>query len=267
MEHDGYRFHPRQTEGIYNPARILHNLSHIQIAVTNGVLPSGKTLAELGQYLLSIIPSDPNTLPAQSTLNLISHSAGAMSVFNSLLAKDNASLHCPEGLTQRFRLAELEITSRTQPLLSFLYYSGAVSHSAPSDPPSTETYLSIPNTLARTEFLEEARKMLHLTQHDVGYLRNGIVDFVEKQDFSLFAAAMEAAMRGFTGRASIVAEDAFSSGIFVFEYTFIFIYTFIHTIYSHVYGYESGYSPWRQSGKRVQSRPTNSQGRRKWCCC
>jgi hypothetical protein len=97
------------------------------------------------------------------------------------------------------------------------------------------------------------------------HVRNGIVDLVEKQDFSLFATAVEAVMSGFSGQDAIVAEDAY---VCAFSLSFLYLFTLLLTpYYSLVYGNETGFSPRRQNGYRVQSRPTNSQGRRKWCCC
>ncbi|CAG8783144.1 2390_t:CDS:1, partial [Acaulospora colombiana] len=68
-ENDGYFFNPYQTEGIFNPARILYCIKQMMV--------QKKFIDERIQDTSIIInnllgfPPDPQTLPSQSTLDLI----------------------------------------------------------------------------------------------------------------------------------------------------------------------------------------------------
>lgn len=196
-----------QSYGIFNPTRILHSLLQLQRRL-NSHLNSFPTLEQY-QELLSRISQDPNSRPAESLLSVISLSAGASSVIDTLVVQALDSLFCPEGLIQRFSISDLVVADNTRPLLSLLYYTGALTFNVM--PELKGTYFKTPNALAHKEFLQAAQNLLHLKESDTLAWRDGVVAIVEQEDLGTFARALEHSFRRFDGRDVIGGEDALAA--------------------------------------------------------
>lgn len=225
MFHNGYHFHYEQTNGVYNPTRILFELEKLQQIMQNQPPSANLSMQEQGKYLLNKIPSDPNTLPAKATLELISSNIAAPSVLSEVLASDNAVVQCQGGIAANFHLSHLnKIATDRRPLLSFLYYMGALTHqfSGNINVSPRMAYLTPPNSLARDEFLEEVKRMLHVREDVLALMHTGIMDMLQSQDLVQFTIATEKMLFGLRGRYAVVGEDAISQGMGFFVIFFHF---------------------------------------------
>ncbi|CAG8482700.1 11291_t:CDS:2 [Ambispora gerdemannii] len=151
-ENDGYFFHPRQPERIFNTARVLYCIRKFleQKEESDNSWNSLTTHDALLNF-----PSDPQTLPSQISLDLIVNNPLGKSILTEALSRH--PLESKDGIAQRFRLINIRelATDRTQ-LLSFMFYIGAITYQ-PSL--STKHYFRIPDHLTEREFIREALKI------------------------------------------------------------------------------------------------------------
>jgi hypothetical protein len=153
-DHNGYHFDPRQKVALYNPTRVLHGLSQLERALRLDPPPSTLRSERAADYLLNRIRSDPNSMPAEATLEAIKSSPNASLVIAEALSSDGAELECAGGVANQFRLSHMhELATDRKLLLSFMFYNGALTY-ARSSPDSVELKqaLRIPNNVAREEF-------------------------------------------------------------------------------------------------------------------
>ena len=171
---DGYRFHPSSKAGLFNPTQAMYNFqmlrNNLQRYGINEHIGAGKS----AQRLLTFLP-DPNTMPAESTLRIIAqHPLGRATIRNALRLP---SLLLSSSVLSRFRLSSInELSTNTDALLSFMfytgasyililmlpphYYLGALTYCAPpDDEPRSSGPLKVTNETARKEFWDEALRM------------------------------------------------------------------------------------------------------------
>ncbi len=226
-DHNGYYFDPRQKIALYNPTRVLHGLGQLERALK--LDPPPATLQsqpeKVADYLLGRIRKDSNSMPAEATLEAIKSNPNASLVIAEALSSDNAELKCANGVEGQFRLSHMnELATSRQPLLSFMFYNGALTY-VPAAPNSVELKhaLRIPNNVAREEFAVELRKMIGLD--DIGYnkLRRAIVAMLDKKEINpLCETISQSLLKGLTGRDVIGGEDPFAQGM-------VFYHLVIHT--------------------------------------
>ncbi|RHZ78500.1 hypothetical protein Glove_162g93 [Diversispora epigaea] len=155
-ENDGYFFHPKQPEGIFNTARVLYCIK--KFMKQKEELGDSSDSSVILNTLLDI-SSDPNTLPSQTTLDLIVNNPLGKSILSEAL--NQSPLKLEKHVKQRFRLTNIrELAIDRTPLLSFMFYTGALTYK----PGSYE--LQIPNNIARREFIAEALKIYDWKEED-----------------------------------------------------------------------------------------------------
>jgi len=105
-------------------------------------------------------PSDPHTLPSQTTLDLIVDNPLGKSILTEAIGKP--FLESKNGIEQRFRLVNIrELATDCTPLLSYLFYTGALTYK----PDSSHLCFQIPNNVSKREFIAAALK-IHEWRHD-----------------------------------------------------------------------------------------------------
>jgi len=147
-DHNGYYFDPRQKVALYNPMRVLHGLCQLEQVLQ--VDPPSSTLQpeEAIDQLLSRIPDDNNSMPSETTLRAIAYNPNASLVIADALSSDTAELDCGGGVKGQFRLSHMnELATDRKPLLSFIFYTGALTH-VPSTAVRLKRALRIPNNVA-----------------------------------------------------------------------------------------------------------------------
>jgi len=125
--------------------------------------------------LLDYLP-DKHTRPALTTIQLIASNPLAQEVMSESLVKAEG-LECKGGVLDDFMLSDLqELATDREPLLSFMYYTGALTHSKSANPSSSSlpTLLTIPNTTAKKEFIEEAIRIRSWRPFDLETARAAI---------------------------------------------------------------------------------------------
>ncbi|CAG8538589.1 1014_t:CDS:2 [Ambispora gerdemannii] len=116
-------FRRNQPEGSFNTARVLNCIRKFMEQrknwMTVGILP-------LSLIHFLIFP-DPQTLPSQTTLDLIVNKPLDKYILTEAL--NRRPLESRNGIEQRFRLTSIRelVTDRT-PLLSFIFYTGAFTY-------------------------------------------------------------------------------------------------------------------------------------------
>ncbi|CAG8810678.1 44391_t:CDS:2, partial [Gigaspora margarita] len=139
----GYFFNPDQPEGVFNTAYYSDDTSII--------------IKKLLRF-----PSDPHTLPSQTTLNLIINNPLGKSILTEAL--NRRSLESKNGIEQRFRLINIrELATDRTPLLSFLFYTGALTYQQNS----LQYNFQIPNRVSEREFIAEALKIYDWKEEDL----------------------------------------------------------------------------------------------------
>ncbi|RHZ81374.1 hypothetical protein Glove_120g228 [Diversispora epigaea] len=162
-ENDGYFFNPEQTEGIFNPARVLYCIEMMMERKKKLVDNDYQNTSTLIKKLLRF-PSDPQTLPSQTTLELIVNNPLGKSILTEAL--DQRPLKLKKNIEQRFRLTNIrELATDRTPLLSFMFYTGALTYK-PGSAGSLEYELQIPNHIAKREFIAEALKIYNWKEED-----------------------------------------------------------------------------------------------------
>jgi hypothetical protein len=214
-DHNGYLFDPRQKDALYNPTRVLYGLQQLELTLKNNPPPPTLQSESVANYLLNRIRSDPNSMPAEATLGAIKSSPNASLAVAEALSSDGAELECAGGVVGQFRLSHMhELTTDRKPLLSFMFYNGALTY-ARSSPDSVELKhsLRIPNNVAREEFAVELRKMLSLDEIGLHQLRGAIAAMVDDKEAEPFCRAISRfVLRGLDGRDALGGEDPFAQG-------------------------------------------------------
>ncbi|RHZ51235.1 hypothetical protein Glove_481g111 [Diversispora epigaea] len=160
-ENDGYFFHPSQPEGIFNTARVLYCIR--KFMKQKKELDDSLDPSVIFNTLLDF-PSDPQTLPSQTTLDLIVNNPLGKSILTEALNQNPLKLK--KDIEQRFRLTNIrELATDRTPLLSFMFYTGALTYK-PRSPGSFEYELQVPNHIAKREFIAEALKIYNWKEED-----------------------------------------------------------------------------------------------------
>ncbi|CAG8551252.1 15301_t:CDS:2, partial [Gigaspora rosea] len=121
-ENDGYFFHPRQPEGIFNTARVLYSIRKF---LEQKEESDNSWNSLITHDALLDFPFDPQTLPSQISLDLIVNNPLGKSILTEALARH--PLEFKDGIAQRFRLTNIrELATDRAPLLSFMFYIGAI---------------------------------------------------------------------------------------------------------------------------------------------
>jgi hypothetical protein len=105
-ENDGYFFHPNQPEGIFNTARALYCINNLMVQKKE-LCNLTKQKKELGcngdkMYVFETLlnfPPDPQTLPSQTTLDLIVNNSLGKSILTEALNRRPLSTN---SIEQRF---------------------------------------------------------------------------------------------------------------------------------------------------------------------
>ncbi|RIB25281.1 hypothetical protein C2G38_2241501 [Gigaspora rosea] len=115
-ENDGYFFHPRQPEGIFNTARVLYSIRKF---LEQKEESDNSWNSLITHDALLDFPFDPQTLPSQISLDLIVNNPLGKSILTEALARH--PLEFKDGIAQRFRLTNIrELATDRAPLLSFM---------------------------------------------------------------------------------------------------------------------------------------------------
>lgn len=172
---DGYRFHPEILPGIFNPTQAMYNFEQLRDSIAKGEI-TGLTADDHARELLQFKP-DRNTLPAESTLRVISSHPLGRATIRKVLTSSTLKLSSP--LMSRFRLSAInELSTNSDALLSFMFYTGtkslnnfiyrcyssiilgALTYCPPSDSKrKMSADLKVTNETARNEFWNEALRM------------------------------------------------------------------------------------------------------------
>ncbi|KAL6074795.1 EF-hand domain-containing protein, variant 3 [Balamuthia mandrillaris] len=210
-EHDGYYFHPRAEEPLYNPTRILHGLQQIECLK----VPDNLSSMELAIRLQEEIPKDSNSKPAESTLQAIREARYAPIVIEKLLAQEDATINIPGGAEEVFRLSHMnELATSPTPLLSFMRYMGALTYVPVNFNDRISYSLRIPNDVARREFTKALQDLLDLDETGKTDLRQAINVLVEKKELSPFCKAVSKHLLSRSNaRDVILGEDPFAQGM------------------------------------------------------
>ncbi|CAG8551534.1 7169_t:CDS:2, partial [Ambispora gerdemannii] len=176
-ENDGYFFHRDQPEGIFNTARVLYCI-RMFMKQKKKLEYSGDPSVVLNTLLN--FPPDPQTLPFQTTLNLIFNNPLGKSILTEAL--NRRPLESRNGIEQRFRLSNIrELTIDRTPLLSFMFYTGAITYQPNPSPISLQHNFRIPNRIAEGEFISEALKIYDWKKEDLVPVRN-CLQILEAED-------------------------------------------------------------------------------------
>lgn len=211
-DHNGYHFHPRQEVALYNPTRVLHGLRQLEQVLSFDPPLSTLRPEEAADFLLNEIQSDPNSMPAEATLEAIKSSPYASLVVAEALSSDDAELECAGGVANQFRLSHMhELNTGRTPLLSFMFYTGALTYAR--SPPKLKHSLRIPNNVARKEFTVELQRLLDIDEIGVQQLRGAIVKMVDGRQVEPFCQAVSRfLLRGLDRRDALSGEDPFAQG-------------------------------------------------------
>ena len=116
------------------------------------VLGDSRDTLTIYEILLNF-PPDPQTLPSQTTLDLIVNNSLGKSILTEALNRCSLSTN---GIEQRFRLTNMrELATDRTPLLSFMFYTGALTYEQNLSPASSKHNFKIPNCIAEKEFVTD----------------------------------------------------------------------------------------------------------------
>ncbi|CAG8662458.1 10784_t:CDS:1, partial [Paraglomus occultum] len=163
-ENDGYFFNPNQPEGIFNTARVLYCVRRLMEKKEK--LDDSWDPSVVLNTLFNFPPPDPQTLPSQTTLDLIVNNPLGKSILTEAL--NQRPLESRKGIEQRFRLTNIrELATDRTPLLSFMFYTGAITYQPNPSPTSLQHSFRIPNRIAKKEFIAEALKIYDWKEEDL----------------------------------------------------------------------------------------------------
>jgi len=167
---NGYRFHSKQEIPLYNPTRAIYNLSKIQ-----EILRLDDNVKQTASEILKNINVDFNTKPAESTLNMIENSPLFNQIIMNIPTKE-LPIKCPDGLLSMFRLTDLLSIENIQSLISFMYYTGALTYNIKSNPRNKYEYFNVPNELAFNEYILKLQEHFKLDKTVVKLLKDSIMN-------------------------------------------------------------------------------------------
>jgi hypothetical protein len=200
--HNGYRFaqvhHSFLFEdeeefidvsSMYNPERLRFNIGKIsqrfkELEGKHGLEKLKKAKSNAFVVELFDFTEDPNTKPAESTLQLLVNNPLFLNAARELTEKQR--IQCKLHLL--FRLSSIvgEIINESDSLLSFLYFLGALTHSN-----EVEGYLVIPKTIAKSEFLDQCLKMISWKQNGLMEVKAQIILLFEKEDINRLCSVID----------------------------------------------------------------------------
>jgi hypothetical protein len=113
--YDGYLFHPRQKQRLFNCGRVTYFLQ--QVWSKNRLNTTSFDYPEQQYKYLVKFQDDSQTRPAETTLSYITKSKVSRSLLQELLSDEDAIVEC-EGVDPYFNLAQLQNDKRD--LISFM---------------------------------------------------------------------------------------------------------------------------------------------------
>jgi hypothetical protein len=169
-ENDGYFFTRNQSKGIFNPAHVLYCIEKIIGRMKK--LDSWNPLT-ICNTLLNF-PPDPHTLPSQTILDLIVNIPLGKSILTEALNRH--PLNSPKGIEQRFQLTNIHklLATDCTSLLSFMFYTGAITYQPNPSPASLQHNFQIPNRIAEKEFIMKALNIYDWKMEDLAPVRNSL---------------------------------------------------------------------------------------------
>ncbi|RHZ79294.1 hypothetical protein Glove_149g139 [Diversispora epigaea] len=148
-ENDRYFFHPKQPEGIFNTAYVLYCIK--KFMKQKEELGNSSDSSVILNTLLDI-SSDLNTLPSQTTLDLIINNPLGKSILSEIL--NQSSLKLKKYVKQQFQLTNIcKLATDCISLLSFMFYTGVFTYKSGS------YELQIPNNIIKRELIAKALKI------------------------------------------------------------------------------------------------------------
>ena len=205
-------FDPRQKVALYNPTRVLHGLRQLEQALQVDPPPPTLQPEKQADYLLEQITRDPNSLPAEATLEAIKNNPNVPAVVAEALSANDALLKCDERVQANFRLSHMnELATDRQALQAFMFYNGALTY-APFVGADRSYNLRIPNNVAREEFAKELEKRIGFDKTGYQSLREAITMLDTKDINSFCKAVSKYLLGGLDGRDVLGGEDPFAQG-------------------------------------------------------
>lgn len=119
---DGYRFHPEALPGIFNPSQAMYSFQQLRENIEKGNI-TGLSPNDHARALLQFRPYC-NTLPAESTLRVISQHPLGRATIRKALTSSTLKLSSP--VMNRLCLSTIneKLSTNADALLTFLFYTG-----------------------------------------------------------------------------------------------------------------------------------------------
>ncbi|CAG8692242.1 13027_t:CDS:2 [Acaulospora morrowiae] len=164
-ENDGYFFNPDQTEGIFNPARVLYCIENL-MRKKKKLIDDDYQDASTNIKKLLKFPPELQSLPSQTALDLIVNNPLGKSILTEAL--NRSPLESRNGIEQRLRLTKIrELTTDSTSLLSFMFYTGAITYKPNPSSTSLQHSFRIPNRVAEREFITETLNIYDWKKEDL----------------------------------------------------------------------------------------------------
>ncbi|RGB24870.1 hypothetical protein C1646_772519 [Rhizophagus diaphanus] len=180
-ENDGYFFHRNQSQGIFNTGYILYYINNLidQKKYLNNKYIRCDKYATVNFNTLFNFPSNLHILSIQIILNLIINNPLGKSILiealNQHLNLCNSiqSFIFPNCIKQRFQLSNIhELATDHTSLLSFMFYSGAITYQSNLSRSSLQHNFQIQNRVIKREFIIEMLKIYNWKKEDLIPIRN-----------------------------------------------------------------------------------------------
>lgn len=192
--HNGYRFIPKQEDGLFNSNRILYTLNAIQrLKYSNPFCTIDKILESL--------PQDENSSPTEATLFLIQR---------VVENKESILLEIFSGpiktkIRSNFHLSLLnELNKDNTAIFSLIYYVGGLTYGHKS----ISSALVIPNEIAEREYIDRLYLMTKIDESLPSVCRN----WIQTRDISNFCKLVSKYMKDFQFRDVTENETQSSAG-------------------------------------------------------
>jgi len=202
--------------GVYNPTRTLYYLTGIQEFFQDNPASVPRLTAE---EIYNKIPNEANSLPAKSTLQMMSNNYEIKPIIEKLLQSDTNQVFATNGLQVKFTSAQLRSMTGNSALISYMYYHGALTLGEPIRPEDTiidrkftKFGYKIPNNVARIEFVEELCSIMRLNDDATTLFKNGVTKMLTKDTIDDLCKAIEdCILNSMRGRDVKEGEDAFKN--------------------------------------------------------